>query len=146
MIDTSELKHLTECDRDMLKSALAWKSIANAAHNEGLCIGKGMAPNERDESGVSANQYMNAYSRMEDESDKAVLVIANELNGLRADNERLTQENAALRELVERQQLGLDEAHKLMPYLHQYVSDGTELDGMVQLWLDNYEAMKRGAK
>jgi len=60
--------------------------------------------------------------------------------------ERLEQENAALRELVERQQLGLDEAHKLMPYLHQYVSDGTELDGMVQLWLDNYEAMKRGAK
>lgn len=60
--------------------------------------------------------------------------------------ERLTQENAALRELMERQQLGLDEAYKLMPYLHQYVSDGTELDGMVQVWLDNYEAMKRGAK
>ena len=59
---------------------------------------------------------------------------------------RLRAENAALRELVERQQLGLDEAYKLMPYLHQYVSDGTELDGMVQVWLDNYEAMKRGAK
>lgn len=72
--------------------------------------------------------------------------IADELDALRADNERLTQENAALRELVERQQLGLDEAYKLMPYLHQYVSDGTELDGMVQVWLDNYEAMKRGAK
>ena len=84
MTDTNEL----------LKAARYFRSIANAAYNAGRCNGLGLAFGKADESGVSEEEYTATYQSTEIRTEIAINCIADELDALRAENQRL-------RELVE---------------------------------------------